>query len=122
MTLPSSELIDVLVIGASLGGLPARIRNPKSRSHLPRTGSPWHSSCQNLQRCTQTWKKVFDLAARWINDTSASQTFALAKILGLEAIIQNIDGDELMENRWKKSKRLLYGVLLMVGTEVDCMA
>ena len=61
-------------------------------------------------------KKVFDLAARWINDTTASQTFALAKILGLEAMIQNIDGDELMENRWKKSERPLDGGLLVVGT------
>jgi monoamine oxidase len=42
-------------------------------------------------------KGVFDLAAKWINDTTASQTFALAKILGLEVMIQNIDGDELKE-------------------------
>jgi hypothetical protein len=40
----------------------------------------------------------------------------LAKILGLEVIIQNIDGDELMENRWQMSGRLLYGGLLVVGT------
>jgi hypothetical protein len=46
----------------------------------------------------------------------------LAKILGLEFMIQNIDGDELMKNRWKKSERLLYGGLLVAGTEVDCMA
>jgi hypothetical protein len=51
-------------------------------------------------------KGVFDLGARWINGTAASQIFALAKILGLEAMIQNIGGDELMENRWKKSDRL----------------
>jgi len=39
----------------------------------------------------------------------------LAKILGLEVMIQNIGGDELMENRWKKSEKLSSGGLLVVG-------
>jgi hypothetical protein len=36
-------------------------------------------------------------------------------MLGLKVLIQNIDNDKLMENRWKKSERLSYGGLLVVG-------
>jgi len=115
IALPSPEAIDILLIGASLGDLPARTRNPKSRSHLSRTGSPVANSCQNLQRYPKHGKGVFDLGARWINDTTASQTFALAEILFLKVPIQTIGNDELTENRWKKSERLSYGCLLVVG-------
>lgn len=98
-TLPvASEAYDVVIIGAGLAGL--------SAAHAVRKAG---YSCVVLESRDRvggkTWSQplddgagIIDVGAGWINDTNQSRVYDLAKRYGAETIVQNTEGNCVLQS------------------------
>ncbi|KAI0111203.1 putative flavin-containing amine oxidase [Nemania sp. FL0031] len=107
----AKEVVDVVIIGAGLAGLSAAHEVLKSGL-----------SCVVLEARDRvggkTWswpledgKGTVDLGAAWINDTNQSKMYALAKRYGAELIVQNTEGNCMLQDFNGRCTPFQYGEL-----------
>lgn len=111
----ATETADVVIIGAGLAGLTAA-------HEVLRAGL----SCIVLEARDRvggkTWSQptvdgngVIDVGAAWINDTNQSKIYALAKRYGAELIVQNTQGNVVIEDSDGNVSPFSYGELPSVS-------
>ncbi|KAJ9196022.1 hypothetical protein DTO164E3_6560 [Paecilomyces variotii] len=109
--LHSAEVIDVIVIGGGLSGLTAAENVLKSGLSCvvfearDRVGGKTWSSPLNIGT------GVVELGAAWINDTNQSRAYALAKRFNAELILQNSNGDCVLQGFDGSCSTFPYGEL-----------
>ena len=101
----------VIIVGAGLSGLSAAtaldaqgikfiILEAKSR-----VGGKTHSITPS------SGKGALDVGAAWINDTTQPNIYGLFKGLGLNGLVQRMDGDEVIAGEGVGMQRVPYGGL-----------
>lgn len=105
-----TETVDVVVVGAGLSGLQTavdlhkaglRVKVLEARDRVG--GKTFSVEAQN---------SVCDVGAAWINDTNQSRMYALAQRYGLDLIMQNTNGNIVVDDGIGNLKTHPYGQLL----------
>ncbi|KAJ3498908.1 hypothetical protein NLG97_g761 [Lecanicillium saksenae] len=110
MVLPSS-ILDVVVVGAGLSGLRAATAVHDAQlsyvvlEALDRVGGKTLSVSSSADS-----SGVVDLGAAWINDSSQSEMFALAKEFGFDLIQQRAEGSSLFQDATGAVSQIRFGM------------
>jgi monoamine oxidase len=90
------QKVDVVVIGAGIGGLQAAYDVQKARLSYVVLEARDRVGGKTLSVDPLGEGKVVDLGAAWINSTNQSRMFAMTKEFGLKTVVQNTVGDVIM--------------------------
>lgn len=90
--------VDVVVVGAGLSGLQAAYDLQKAGLRTVVLEARDRVGGKTWTVPTANGKGVLDLGATWINDTNQSRMWALGQKFGLEYIVQNIEGDTVLQD------------------------
>ncbi|KAI0547061.1 putative flavin-containing amine oxidase [Xylaria curta] len=107
----SNEAVDVVIIGAGLAGLSAAHDVLKSNLSCVVLEARDRVGGKTWSQPLQDGKGAVDLGAAWINDTNQSKIYALAKRYGAELIVQNTEGDCVLQDLDGKCTPFAYGEL-----------
>ncbi|KAI0487801.1 putative flavin-containing amine oxidase [Xylaria cf. heliscus] len=131
----SNEIVDVVIIGAGLAGLSAAQDVLKSGLSCVVLEARDRVGGKTWSQPLEDGKGTVDLGAAWINDTNQSKMYALAKRYGAELIVQNTNGNCVLQDFDGKCTPFPYGELPKFDTatrqklaeirdmcEADCQA
>ncbi|KAI1749779.1 putative flavin-containing amine oxidase [Xylaria castorea] len=107
----SNEAVDVVVIGAGLAGLSAAHGVLKSGLSCVVLEARDRVGGKTWSQPLEDGKGTVDLGAAWINDTNQSKIYALAKKYGAELIVQNTEGNCVVQDFDGKCTPFPYGEL-----------
>ncbi|KAF4335218.1 flavin containing protein [Fusarium beomiforme] len=107
----ASESYDVIVIGAGLAGLTAAHEVLKSGLSCVVLESRDRVGGKTWSQPLADGKGMIDVGAGWINDTNQSRVYAFAKRYGAETIVQNTDGNVVLQHFDGKCSPFPYGEL-----------
>jgi monoamine oxidase len=82
------RVVDVVIVGGWLSGLRAAVE-------IHRSGF----SCVVLETLDRVGGKTVDLGAAWINDSSQSEMYSLAKSFELDLMRQHVAGKSLYQQK-----------------------
>lgn len=105
------ERVDVLIVGAGLSGLQAAVDLHKAGLKVKVLEARDRVGGKTFSKPV-AGSGVHDVGAAWINDTNQSQMFSLAKRYGLDLVVQNTDGDIIVDEGIGKLKRHPYSGLV----------
>jgi monoamine oxidase len=94
----ASESYDVVIIGAGLAGLGAAHQLCKSGLSCVVLESRDRVGGKTWSQPMEDGKGVIDVGAGWINDTNQSRVYELAKRYGAEPIVQNTEGNVVLQD------------------------
>ncbi|TGJ86985.1 hypothetical protein E0Z10_g1712 [Xylaria hypoxylon] len=107
----ANEVVDVVIIGAGLAGLSAAHDVIKSGLTCVVLEARDRVGGKTWSQPLEDGKGTVDLGAAWINDTNQSKMYALAKRYGAELIVQNTEGNCVLQNFDGKCTTFPYGEL-----------
>ncbi|TRX91503.1 hypothetical protein FHL15_007508 [Xylaria flabelliformis] len=107
----SNEVIDVVIVGAGLAGLSAAHDLLKSNLSCVVLEARDRVGGKTWSQPLQDGKGTVDLGAAWINDTNQSKIYALAKRYSAELIVQNTEGNCVLQDFDGKCTPFMYGEL-----------
>ncbi|KAI1736027.1 putative flavin-containing amine oxidase [Xylaria scruposa] len=107
----SNEVVDVVIIGAGLAGLSAAHDVLKSNLSCVVLEARDRVGGKTWSQPLKDSKGYVDLGAAWINDTNQSKIYALAKRYGAELIVQNTEGNCVLQDFDGKCTLFAYGEL-----------
>ncbi|KAG5818382.1 hypothetical protein H9Q71_001442 [Fusarium xylarioides] len=94
----ASESYDVVIIGAGLAGLTAAHQVRKSGLSCVVLESRDRVGGKTWSQPLEDGKGMIDVGAGWINDTNQSRVYELAKRYGTEPIVQNTEGNVVLQD------------------------
>ncbi|KIW88562.1 uncharacterized protein Z519_10608 [Cladophialophora bantiana CBS 173.52] len=107
----SAESVDVIVIGAGLAGLAAARDVVNAGYSVLLFEARDRVGGRTWSQPPPDGKGVIDLGAAWINDTNQSRMAALARSTGAELMVQNTNGNAILQDVDGSIKTFKYGDL-----------